>query len=138
MARYLVDSSAFGRMPRIAVAERLEPLIEAGEIAYCGILLLEILYSARGSRDLEQTRNDLSRSLTWVPTTDADFGRAGNVMALLARAGSHRSASLPDLILAAVAERAGLTVLHYDKDFDSISSVTRQKTEWVVPQGSVP
>jgi hypothetical protein len=37
-----------------------------------------------------------------------------------------------------VAERAGLAVLHYDKDFDLISQATGQPSEWVVPQGSLP
>ena len=39
---------------------------------------------------------------------------------------------------AAVAERAGLCVLHYDQDFDAIGAVTDQKMEWVVQRGSVP
>ena len=43
-----------------------------------------------------------------------------------------------DLLVAAAAERAGLTVLHYDQDFDLIAEVTGQPTEWVVPRGSVP
>lgn len=135
-ARYIVDKSALARMPQAAVAARLGPLIEAGEVAFCGIVLLELLFSARGSQDLEDTRRDLQRSLHWISTEDVDFSRAGDVMALLARAGGHRSAKLPDLLLAAVAERTGLTVLHCDKDFDGIARLTGQSTEWVVPQGS--
>ena len=45
---------------------------------------------------------------------------------------------IPDLLIAAVAERNALTVLHYDKDFDLIAKVTGQSMEWVVPAGSVP
>lgn len=137
-ARYLIDKSAYARMPRDRVAARLEELIDAGEVAYCGVVLLEILFSARGARDLAETRVDMARSLTWIETTDADFARAADVMALLAAAGRHRDASLPDLLLAAVAERAGLTVLHYDQDYDAIAGVTGQPSEWVVPQGSIP
>jgi hypothetical protein len=29
-------------------------------------------------------------------------------------------------------------VLHYDKDFDLMARVTGQRTEWIVPAGSVP
>jgi predicted nucleic acid-binding protein len=39
--------------------------------------------------------------------------------------------------LAAAAELAGLTVLHYDDDFDRIAAVTGQRCEWVVPSGSI-
>lgn len=51
--------------------------------------------------------------------------------------GTHRSASVPDVLLAAIADANGLTVLHYDADFDLISDVTDQPMEWVVPAGSV-
>jgi hypothetical protein len=37
----------------------------------------------------------------------------------------------------ALIEARGLTVLHYDADFDLISGVTGQPCEWVVPAGSV-
>jgi predicted nucleic acid-binding protein len=48
-----------------------------------------------------------------------------------------RGRKLPDLLIAAAAEANGLTVLHYDADFDRISAVTGQRCEWVVPSGSV-
>lgn len=44
---------------------------------------------------------------------------------------------IPDLIVAAAAEGAELTVLHYDSDFELIATVTGQEVEWVVPRGSV-
>ena len=40
-------------------------------------------------------------------------------------------------VLAAVADIEELTILHYDADFDLISRVTGQPTEWVVPRGSI-
>ena len=138
MARYLADKSALARMPNAIVSARLRPLIEAGEIATCGIVALEVLWSARSPQDLRDTRQELQRSLSWVPTTEADFQRALDVMQMLTDAGRHRDAKLPDVVLAAVAERAGLTVLHYDHDFDAIASVTGQPMEWIVPSGSVP
>lgn len=47
--------------------------------------------------------------------------------------GQHRGAGLPDLLIAALAERAGLPVVHYDADFDQIAAVTGQPMQWVVP-----
>ena len=49
----------------------------------------------------------------------------------LAGRGQHRAPSIPDLIIAATAELAGLTVLHRDKDFDLIAGVTCQLAEWL-------
>jgi predicted nuclease of predicted toxin-antitoxin system len=39
--------------------------------------------------------------------------------------------------IAAVAERAGLTLLHDDADFEQIAMVTGRPVRWVVPRGSV-
>ena len=59
-------------------------------------------------------------------------------MEALAQRGQHRAVGLPDLLIAAVAERAGLTVLHYDADYDLVAAVTGQPARWVVPRGAVP
>ena len=48
------------------------------------------------------------------------------------------AAKIADLLIAAAAEVAGLVVLHYDRDFDLIAKVTAQRTEWIVPAGTVP
>jgi hypothetical protein len=61
--------------------------------------------------------------------TPAIEDRAVEVLTLLADRGQHRAPSVPDLIIAATAELAGLTVLHLDKDFDVIAKVTGQPTE---------
>jgi predicted nucleic acid-binding protein len=41
------------------------------------------------------------------------------------------------LLISAVAERAGVVVLHYDADFDVVASITGQRVEWVAPKGSL-
>jgi predicted nucleic acid-binding protein len=61
--------------------------------------------------------------------TPAIEDRAVEVLTLLADRGQHRAPSVPDLIIAATAELAGLTVLHVDKDFDVIADVTGQSVE---------
>jgi len=136
-ARYLIDKSALARMPREAVRQRLSPIIESGEAATCDIIELEVLYSARSREDYERTRQ--RRSLTYhsIPITPATLQRALAVQEELARTGHHRVA-IPDLIIAAAAEAAGVAILHYDHDYDVIAQVTGQAVEWVVERGSVP
>ncbi|MEU1362571.1 PIN domain-containing protein, partial [Micromonospora zamorensis] len=73
-----------------------------------------------------------------VLTTDGTpSGRAMAVHRLLAADSQHRNFRLPDLIIAATAEEHGATVLHYDADYDRISAVTGQPSEWVAPKGSL-
>ena len=61
--------------------------------------------------------------------TPAIEDRAVEILTVLADRGQHRAPSIPDLIIAATAELAGLTVLHLDKDFDLISEITGQPME---------
>jgi predicted nucleic acid-binding protein len=61
--------------------------------------------------------------------TPAIEDRAVEILTLLADRGQHRVLSVPDLIIAATAELAGLTVLHLDKDFDVIAEITGQPVE---------
>lgn len=58
--------------------------------------------------------------------------RAVEVQMRLAERGHHRAASIPDLLVAATAELAGLTLLHVDKDFELIAEVTGQAVERLV------
>lgn len=113
------------------------PMLEAGEVGISGVLELEILYSARSHTDFLVIREEL-RGYPRLQLDETDFARAADVMELLARRGQHRGAGLPDLLQAAVAERTGVTLLHYDADFDLVALVTGQPAEWVVPRGSVP
>jgi hypothetical protein len=71
-----------------------------------------------------------------IETHERHVVRALEVQRMLAER-SQRGRTLPDLIAAAAAEAEGLTVLHYDADFDRIAVVTGQPVEWVVPRGSV-
>lgn len=136
--RFIVDNSAHARLHHPAVKAVLHPLIEVGDVATCSVVELEVLFSARDYADFVRTRVGRTRGFPAIPIEQADFDRAIGVMELLARRGYHRAVKLPDLLIAAVAERAGLTVLHYDADYDLIGAVTGQTTRWVVPRGTVP
>jgi predicted nucleic acid-binding protein len=69
--------------------------------------------------------------------TESAVERALEVQSLLANRAQHRSVPLPDLLIAACAEAARLTVLHYDADYERIAEISGQPVQWVVPRGSV-
>lgn len=133
---YLIDKSALARMPDPRVQARLVPILEADEAATCAMIDLEVLYSTRNAREHSRTRGRRALAYRYVELTEAMFQRAIDVQGLLAERGRHR-VPLPDLIVAAVAEQAGMVLLHYDRDFDRIAAVTGQAVEWVVPRGTV-
>lgn len=136
-ARYLLDTSVWARIDAPAVAARCLPIIRAGRVATCSIIDLEILYSARSPASYAATRSERDLALELLAIEQPTVDRAVEVQAALAERGEHRGASLPDLIIAAAAERGRVVLLHYDADYDLIASVTGQPVEWVVPRGSV-
>jgi predicted nucleic acid-binding protein len=138
MAIYLADKSALTRSDaRHQVREVIEPLLLAGRIATCGIVDLELLYSAPSPATYHELKEAL-QAIPRVPVTDSAVDRALEVQSLLADQSQHRAVPLPDLLIAACAEAAGLTVLHYDADYERIAARTGQPTQWVVPRSIVP
>ncbi len=137
MATFIADKSALTRRDtRPEVREALEPLLLAGEVATCGIVDLELLYSA-SSRATYRALAEALRGMPRVAIGDACVNRALEVQAMLAERSQHRAVPLPDLLVAACAEQADLSVLHYDADFERIAKLTGQEVQWIVPRGSV-
>ena len=99
----------------------------AGLIALCDLTELEMLYTARSARDRESIRERLAL-FTWCPMPEGIYRRARTVQEQLTAKGEHRSAGPVDLLLAATAEQSGLTLLHYDHDFETIARTTGQPT----------
>src|SRR5262252_9102647 len=138
VANYLADTSALARLRHPQVAAVLGPLIEAGLVATCGLIEFELGWATRTSAELEAVRADRDVGYEWLPTLDEDWRRALVVQAALWRGGQVRAVGLPDLLVAAVAEREHVAVLHYDSDYELIAKITGQPASWVVPRGTVP
>jgi predicted nucleic acid-binding protein len=138
VASHLADTSALARLQRPEVAAVLGPLIEAGLVATCGVIEFELGWATRSSAEFDQVRHDRTAGYEWLATHDEDWHRALDVQGTLWRTGHMRAVGFPDLLIAAVAEREQVTLLHYDSDYDLITAVTRQPTQWVVPRGTVP
>ena len=129
---WLIDKSAYVRLQLGQAANRDEwsARISRGLVRLSTITRLELGYSAR-SGDPGRRQFALP-PLSLMPIehlTPAIEDRAFEVQMLLADRGQHRAPSIPDLLIAATAEKAGLTVLAVDKDFDLIAAITGQPIE---------
>jgi predicted nucleic acid-binding protein len=138
LARYLADTSALARLRNPPVGVVLGPMIEAGLVATCGVIEFELVWATKSGKEFDELRADRDTGYEWLPTHDEDWRRALDVQAALWRSGQVRAVGLPDLLIAAVAERERVTVLHYDSDYELIAHVTGQPVTWVVPRGTVP
>lgn len=130
MTYWLIDKSALVRIGTSPVATTWAERIERGMVRISTVTRLEVGFSARGGSEL---REGLRTSpLAFMPIeylTPAIEDRAVEVQTLLADRGQHRGVAVPDLLIAATAELAELTVLHLDKDFELIAEVTGQPVE---------
>ena len=129
---YLVDTSVLTRLRHAKIANTLLGL---GQLFYSPVSGLEIRYSASNEADYRNLTTILE-GFDRPPMVDAVFDIADRTQRQLANAGL-KGRPVPDLVIAAQAELADLTVLHYDADFELISSVTGQRTLWISPPGSV-
>ena len=137
ISRFLIDTSAAARMRMTAVADRLEPLITGGLVATCATLDAEALYSARSPEDYEQVRADRREAYEYLPTDDIHWQRAFDVQRTLARTGRHRAVGIADLVTAVLAAEHGMTIVHYDSDFEIAGEVLEFEHRWVLPRGTV-
>jgi predicted nucleic acid-binding protein len=137
----LLDNSAWARLgdPSLSDqrAEEIASSLEEGRIATCLPFLLEAGYSARDAGD----HDELIEELLALPLVSVDQGierRTIDVQRQLARIGHHRLPPV-DLIVAAIADRHSLGVLHYDGDFDLLRSKTDLDFEsvWLAPRGAL-
>lgn len=136
-AVYLADTSVYVLQARHpAVRKRFAELLTEDRIAACQMTALEYLNNAPDPAGYEIIWGALAAQ-RWIEVTSAAMDRAMEIHRELARRSQHRHFRLPDLIIAATAEQAGATVLHYDADYDRIMAVTGQPTEWVAERGSL-
>lgn len=133
--RFLADKSALARWNQPAVGAVLDDLDERGLLAISAPIEWELTCSARNKAEGERIRL-LLYGFDLLPTTDEVWDRALAVQREALARGVHRSLSMADLLIAATAERHKVTVLHYDGDYDTIASITGQRTRWVTPAGT--
>ena len=130
MTGWLIDKSALVRLTASPDAAEWAGRVERGLVRIATVTRLEIGYSARSGPEFRTgLRQPPLSSMPVEYQTPATEDRAVEILALLADRGQHRAPSIPDLIIAATAELAELTILHLDKDFEIIAAVTGQPAE---------
>jgi predicted nucleic acid-binding protein len=135
VAKYLADTSVWARLHQTGILSVMTGYVDRGLIGTCPIIDLEILFSARTGAEHVHFRRQ-REAFEYFPLTDEIARRAVEVQGMLAHRAQHRSVSIPDLLVAATAERFSLSVLHYDRDFERIAEATGQPTTWIVPAGT--
>lgn len=127
----LVDTSAwieFLRDTGSPVCQRVDDLL-ATDIATCDVVRMEVLAGARDEQHLQQLRRLLARAST-LPTEPVDYDAAAALYRSCRQRG-YTVRKLIDCLIAAVAIRGNVPVLHRDADF----AILAQHTDLQVDAG---
>ena len=131
---YMFDTSVFTHMQHRSVVASMDEL--EGEMVVANMTCLEYGFSAVSAAQWVARQEVIAGLAQVAETINVDFVRGLEVQQLLAERGL-KGRKPPDLLIAAMAERLGAIVVHYDNDYALISDVTGQPNHWIVPQGSL-
>lgn len=137
----LLDNSAWARLSHGQLppsrSDEVADAIAAGRVFASLPFLLEAGNSARNGREHRELLEELG-AMPWAAIDARVERRAIELQAQLARAGHHRMPPV-DLIQGALAERYGLGILHYDRDYDVLAERTDASfgSLWLAPSGSL-
>ena len=133
----LADTSAWtNRYKDSSVFTDFDGRMFAGEIAWCSMVGMELLWTARDLTSFLEQREEFE-ALPQLQITGGTWTRAMDVWEELVRRGRHRQITPPDLLIAATAEVASVGLCHYDRDFETIAEVTGQPVRAIAPLGSL-
>jgi predicted nucleic acid-binding protein len=123
----VVDSSAWARRDEAAVRPRWLATLDAGLMASCPVVALEVLAAARDEAEFAAYSlnfDELPQAPVTASACRAALGAARDLK------GSRRLPAADYLIAAAAAER-GFGVLHHNRHFDVLAGVLDFASVWL-------
>jgi predicted nucleic acid-binding protein len=134
---FIADKSVWARADREQIRDEWAAALAGGQIFTCHATSLELLYSARTAEEFETLQEELG-ALRLVAVTQTVCEAAIWAMGeLVTHSGGYHRIPIPDYLIAACAQDAGVGVLHYDQDFDRLAQVLEFESRWVAPRGSL-
>ena len=127
----LIDTSAwveFLRDTGSPVCQRVDDLLGV-EIATCDVVRMEVLAGARNEQHLNQLRRLIARA-SILPMESIDYDTAAALYRTCRQRG-YTVRKLIDCLIAAVAIRSEISILHTDADFDVLAKHTNLDVEAV-------
>jgi predicted nucleic acid-binding protein len=133
---FVADTSAWARAKH--ARDEWNAAVADGRIATSEMVSLELLYSVHDGAHFDERAGQLAL-LPQAPVTPTVLSNARAAFRTLAHRHPlfHRSVTIADLITAAAAADAGIGVLHYDADYDTLAEVLPFESRWIAPRGSL-
>ena len=119
-----------------ALADWFNDEARSGRVLVCDLVVMELVRLAPNearARELAERLNAFEAlampSSLWSRTREVQLALAAN--------GDHRRVPPADLVIAATAELADVPLVHYDRDYERIATVSKQCHSWFVPDGTL-
>jgi predicted nucleic acid-binding protein len=119
-----------------ALTEWFNTEVRSGRVLICDLIVLELVRLAPNQARAHELATRLGAFDALAMPQDL-WRRARGVQLAMAANGDHRRCPPPDLLIAATAEHANVPLVHYDRDYERIASVTGQPHAWFVPDGTL-
>jgi predicted nucleic acid-binding protein len=127
------DTSAWNRRTTSAVLPRWAATRDAGLLAVCPVVTLELLAAARD----EQAFQALDRALQALPSAPVTRAAGERALGASRELSGERRLPAADYMIAAAAAERGFAVLHYDRHFDPLCRALGIKSVWIAESGSI-
>ncbi|MEU8898358.1 PIN domain nuclease [Nocardia sp. NPDC048505] len=126
---FLADTSALVRFFRNQTGPEWNQVFDAGLVGICEPVRQEFLRAVGGRPAFYEAEALLREVFPYFAMRDSAWDDTADLQRLLADQGWHQSAGPVDLLVSVTAVHHKLTVLHADRDFDTIAKVTGQSVE---------
>ena len=130
----MFDTSAWQRQREPVVRDRWLELLDAGRLALCPVVALEVCAAARDDEEHGRLEAALATLSAHAPVTEHAGEAARSALRDL---GARRRLPAADYLIAAAAAQRGFGVLHYDRHFDPLCRVLGVPSVWLAPRGSL-
>jgi predicted nucleic acid-binding protein len=110
--------------------------VASGLVLVCDLVVLELVrLTPNEARACEvEERLDAFES---VPMPTSIWNRTRKLQLALATSGDHRRVPPVDLLIGCAAEAAAVPLIHYDRDYERIASVSQLEQHWLLPDGTL-
>lgn len=134
---FIADTSAWQHVGHEQVRAEWLAALEARQIATCSVVKFELLYSAFDPSAFDSVATDQALLRDVSVSVSVHRAALSAMRELAAAAPLHHRVPLPDLLIAAAAQEAGVGVLHYDRHYDRLAQVLSFESRWLAPAGAL-
>jgi predicted nucleic acid-binding protein len=110
--------------------------VAAGRVLVCDLVVLELVRLTPNEARAREVAARLD-AFGSVPMPAELWGRVRELQVSLAATGDHRRVPPVDLLIASAAEAAGVPLVHYDRDYERIATVSGLEHHWLLPDGAL-